>query len=40
MALAFLGIPRNGFGVNEIKPDPRERMHTLSETNKIVTSKL
>jgi len=40
MALVFLGIPRNGVGVSEIEPEPREGMHTHSITNKSVTSKL
>jgi hypothetical protein len=40
MALAFLEIPRNGVGVSEIEPDPREGKHTHPATNKTVTSKL
>jgi len=38
MVLTFLVIPRNGVGVSEIEPDPRDGMHTHSATNKTVTS--
>jgi hypothetical protein len=40
MALAFLGIPRNEVGVSGTQPVPREGMHTHSDTNKKVASKL